>query len=397
MGSWARSAFVIASFICGNAWANAVITIGQVAPLDTSDPVGRDIATGAKIWFDAVNAAGGVNGADLKLVSRSRGLDPKEAVTATRALIADLQPLSLLGLMGTGPMRALIKEGVLEEAEIPVVGIRSGAPGLHTPVNPYLFHTRANYAQEIERIIQLSSRMGMSRIAILYENSAFGKEGLAQAETALARSAVKDGDVPEQALSQADTAAGRSGMTLVAKATYELNSSDVAAAFKTIVDAFPQTVVLISTTDAAADFYRRWRARGYVGQVVALSVVDAGSVVKVLGQETAHGLGIAAVVPDPKRRVLPLCRDFLRDLRKYAPVGVEPTPAMLEGYISAKVLVEGIRRAGPNPTRKRLRAALESMKDYDLGGFTIRYSPAYHSGSTFVDVGILDRKGSILF
>jgi ABC-type branched-subunit amino acid transport system substrate-binding protein len=130
--------------------------------------------------------------------------------------------------------------------------------------------------------------------------------------------------------------------------------------------------------------------------VIALSTSDATQVVKRIGVAKAHGLGIAQVTPDPSSPAVPISREFQKSLKAAQASAEDWNQAGLEGYIAARVLVEGLRRAGPQPTRAGLRTALEQLSALDLGGYVIELSRASHSGSRFVDIAILDRAGRLL-
>lgn len=351
------------------------LVVGQVAPYSGPlAPTGSHIGAGAQLYFDRINAMGGIHGEKIRLVTKDDGYKVAETLKLTRALIKEADPIALVGLVGTGNVMALVQEGVLKDADIPVVGIRSGALSLVSPVVPHLFHTRASYAAEVEKIVQQLATTGIKRVAILFQDDPFGQDGLAGAETSLERHKLQ----------------------LVAKAGYEKNTTRVEAAVKAIAEARPQAVIMVSNTAASAEFVRQSRAQGNDAQLLAISVTDGPQLVQKIGKEVAHGLGLVQVVPDPASRALAITRELQDDFKKYSPKGVELNHTLLEGYLSGKVLAEGLRRAGPKPTRKKLREALEAMRDYDAGGLSIRYSPSNHAGSAYLDITILNREGRLL-
>lgn len=354
------------------------LTIGQVAAF-TADAQGTalQIKSGAELHFEAVNRAGGIHGNTLRLVVRDRDNNAESAVQVTRSFLADVKPLALLGLMGTGPMQALVKQQVLDPSGVPVVGIRTGAISLHQPVHPLLFHTRADYAAEARKAVTYLATMGHRRIAIFSERGAFGDEGASHVKLAL-----KERSLPPP----------------VARGRYEQNSTDVADALQQIRKAQPDAIVAIGASNPVAEFYKGYIAlnKGAPLPVIALSTVDAGTVVKRIGAEAAHGLGIAHVVPDPRNRRMGIVREMQDIGKRLRGPGFDPTQAELEGYIAARVLVEALRRAGAEPTPARVRTELESLRQLDLGGIVIGFSKQTHSGSAYVDVGILGREGRVL-
>ena len=353
--------------------APAELVIGQVAQLADPQAVGNQLRRGALLVFDAVNRDGGVHGQLLKLVARSRGAQTADTLKQTRALLAESRPIALMNLMGTGSMEALLRERVLETAGVPVVGIRTGATSLHEPVHPWLFHTRASYRAEIAKVLRHFKTLGVERIALVNEASAFGKE------------------VQRHAEAERPGAAG-----FAARQALDLVKPDLAAAVQAIERASAQAVLLATPSPVTADFYQALRGRGLSAHVIALSTTDATQVVKRIGAARAHGLGVAQVTPDPTTSTVAVSREFQRALKAAQAPAADWNQAGLEGYIAARVLVEGLRRAGPQPTRAGLRQALETLSAFDLGGYVIELTRASHSGSRFVDIAILDRQGRLL-
>jgi ABC-type branched-subunit amino acid transport system substrate-binding protein len=351
------------------------IVIGQIAPYTQSaQNVGAQLQSGIQLYFDWVNRSGGVNGNRLKLVGRDRELEGPSVVADTRALIEESKPIALVGLMGTSYMNALIKEDVLNQAAIPVVGVRSGAIALHAPLQPYVFHTRASYQMEAEKAVTYLATIGYRRFAVFAENSQFGEEGAAHFSSAIERR----------------------GLALVARGGYESGKGDVKDAIRKIDAARPDAILAVGNSGAVADFYKGYREHNKGTPLVTLSTVDAGVVLKRIGKEQAHGLGIARVVPDPLNRRSPVVREFQDVGRQLRGAKFEQNQAELEGFIAAKVLVDALRRCGNDLKPSTLKAELERTKGFDVGGFLIGFSPKDHSGSRFVDVGIIGSEGRML-
>ena len=353
----------------------ADIVVGQVAPFSGPlAPTGSYLRAGAQLYFDSVNAGGGIHGAKIRLISKDDGYKADETVRLAREMLKDSQPLVFFGFVGTGNAEALLKEKVLSDAGIPLLTVRTGAASVVGKNDPYLFLTRASYAEEVEKITQQYGSTGYNRFAILYQNDAFGLDVLVSAEAAIKKA----------------------GGTLVAKGSYEKNTTKVEDAVKTIAAANPQAVIMISNTAASAAFLQQSREAGNLAQYVALSVTDGAQVAKLIGNDKAQGLALTQVVPDPASRSVPLIKEIQEAFQKFPPKDVTVNQTLVEGYLGAKVLGEALRRAGPNPSRKKLRDTLEAMKDYDAGGLFIGFSPEKHAGSRFVDITILNREGKLL-
>jgi ABC-type branched-subunit amino acid transport system substrate-binding protein len=370
-----RSALSVVAIACATPLLAADIVVAQIAPLSGPlAPTGNMIRAGAQLYFDTINASGGIHGAKLKLVSRDDAYKAAETVRLAKEVIKELQPTALIGIVGTGNVEALLKEKVLEESGTPLVGVRTGASTVVGSGNPWLFLTRASYADEISKIVQQYETTGYRNFAVFYQNDPFGQDGLASAEAIIKQQ----------------------GGKLVVKGAYEKNTTDVAAAVKSITAAAPQAVIMISNTAASAEFVKQSRAAGNLAQFVALSVTDGPQVVERIGADTAKGLAVTQVVPDPNARSIPLIREIQENHKKFAAKDAVLNHTMIEGYIAAKILCEGLKRAGANPTRKKLRDTLESMREYDIGGQYIAFSPSSHSGMNYVDITILNREGKLL-
>lgn len=365
---------LVASLACSVPSRAADLIIGQVAPLANPNSVGNQMRAGIELYFDAVNHAGGVGGNRLRLVTKDRPVAGDSVASKTRELLREARPVALIGLPGTGPMEALIKDGVVAEASTPIIGIRTGATSLHTPMNPWLFHTRASYGVEMRKIVDHLALIGFKRVALFYENTAFGLEGRSNAQTSLS---------------------GR-GLAPVATGKYEKDRpDDVSDATRAIAAAQPDAVIAVGETAAVAAFHKALRAAGRRPQVMALSTVDAAGVVKLIGADAAYGLGIAQVIPDPFHQKTAIAREFQDNAQKLRPPTFERTRAGLEGYIAAKVLVEALKRTGRQPSPAQLRATLETLGRLDLGGISIEFTSTQRSGSGYVNIGIIGPQGRL--
>jgi branched-chain amino acid transport system substrate-binding protein len=366
--------FACFAFSCAAASAQDTLTIGQVAPLSgVLASTGKQMVLGGKVYFDAVNAQGGVHGAKIKTLVLDDGYKVDETVRLTKELVAKPEVVALFGFAGSANVGKLLEDKVLANAGIALVAPYTGGEGLRKPFNPWIFHVRAGYADEAEHMVKQLNTQGLARIAVLYQNDAFGKAGLAGVEQALQRR----------------------GQKMAASASYERNTIDVDAAVKQIRTAQPQAVIMVAVNKPAAAFAMLYRQSGGGGQLFNISVVDPAELVKLGGIDNVRGLGISQVVPYPYQLSLPVVREFHETMKKYAP-GEEINYTNFEEYLGAKVLVEALRRAGPKPTRAKVISALESMGSYDLGGVRIGFGPKERVGSRFVEVTVINSQGKLL-
>lgn len=354
--------------------ARADVVIGQVAPLSgVLASTGQQMVLGGKVVFDAVNAKGGIHGQKIRVQVLDDGYKVEETLRLTRQLVADPEVVALFGFAGTANIGRLLQDRVLEQAGIALVAPYTGGEVLRTPFNPWIFHVRAGYADEAEQMIKQLSAQGIQRVAVLYQNDAFGKAGLAGVEAALARRQ----------------------LNLAAVAPYERNTDEVHSAVQIIRYAEAQAVILIAVNKPAAAFVRRYREAGGGGQLFSISVVDPAELLRHGGVDAVRGLGISQVVPYPYQPLLPVVREFHELMARHAP-DAPINYTNFEEFLGAKVLVEGLRRAGPQPTRAAVIRALESLNPYDLGGLSVAFGPNNRIGSRRVEVTVISSFGKLL-
>ncbi|MFA7291381.1 MAG: ABC transporter substrate-binding protein [Rhodocyclaceae bacterium] len=364
---------LIASISLG---ANAAdIVIGQVAPLSgVLASTGRDMVLGARIYFDHINASGGINGNRIRHVVVDDAYKVDETVRLTQELIEKQQAVALIGFAGTANVGEVLKRGLLESGKIALVAPYTGGENLRTAENRNIFHIRAGYADEAEHMVDQLTTLGIKRIAVFYQNDGFGEAGKKGVETALAKRDLK----------------------LAAAASYERNTDDVKAAVDIIRKADAGAVIMISVNRSTAAFAKSFREAGGSAQLLNISVVDAGQLVKLSGTPAVHGLGISQVMPFPHSDTQPVTREFRKLFAKYAPADAAVSYTNFEEFIGAKVLVEAIRRAGPNPSPEKILRALETLGNLDVGGFNVSFTPTSRVGSRFVEVTVIGRNGTLL-
>ena len=341
------------------------IVIGQSAAFSgPASELGLEMRAGAMAYFQAVNAAGGVNGRKIELRSLDDGYEPDRAAANTRKLI-DEGVFLLFGYVGTPTSNAA--KPIFTAARVPFVGPFTGAESLRNPLNRYIFNVRASYFDETDKIVGQLVGQTLDRIAVFYQNDDYGKAGLAGVERAMQRRNLK----------------------IVATGTVERNTVDVAAAVKAIGSVGPQGVVMISAYKSCAAFIKAMRAAGHNPQFMNVSFVGSRALAHEAGPD-GRGVGISQVVPFPWNLSARVVKDYQQLLE--ASTGKQNFSfTSLEGFIAAKVLVEGLRRTGPDLTRERFIAAMEQIRDFDVGGFVVNFTPTDHSGSKFVELTVIGK------
>ena len=345
------------------------IVIGQSAALTgPAAQLGIQFQHGAKLAFDRANARGGVNGRNIEWRTLDDGYEPARCQANTQALLNE-DVLALFGYIGTPTSLAALP--LATAAKTPFIAPFTGAQALRDPFNRYAFHLRASYYDETARIVNQVTQVGMKRVAVFHQNDSYGQAGLDGVTRAL------------KALQ----------LEAVATGTVERNAIDVAAALARILPSKPEAVVQISAYKSCAAFVRAARKAGYGGQFYNVSFVGTQALADELGPE-ARGVVISQVMPYPFAPLSALTNEFLA-AASAAPTKVQPNYSSIEGYVAGRVLLEGLRRAGAAITREALIAGLESMQNFDLGGFVVDFGPRKHVGSSFVDLTILDGSGRV--
>jgi branched-chain amino acid transport system substrate-binding protein len=358
----------LALALAGSAAAQGVtdnqVVLGQsVALTGPAQQLGLDMQLGATLYFNVVNARGGVNGRKIVLKTLDDGYEATRAAENTKKLINDERVFALFGYVGTPTSQASLP--IFTEAKVPFVGPFTGAELLRNPVNPYIFNVRASYYDETEAIVQHLTAMSVDKIAVFYQNDAYGQAGLAGTERALKKR----------------------GLQIIAKGTVERNTVEVKKAVDEINKANPQAVVMISAYKSCAAFIKEMKKAGASPTFWNVSFVGSKALAKELDKE-GRGVQISQVVPFPWDSSVPVVREYQKLMVE---AKAEPGFGTLEGYIAAKVMVEGLRRAGRRLDRETFIRAMESIQDYDVGGFKVTFGPGRRSGSQFVDLTIISK------
>ena len=346
---------------------HAQILIGQTAGFSGQVAAGvKEITDGAQLYFQAVNAKGGVNGQKLELVSLDDKFDPQLAAENARQLIEENQVSAMFLTRGTPHTQAMIP--LLEKHGVPLVGPSTGAMVLHQPVSKYIFNVRATYQREAEKAMAHLISLGITRIGLVYSDDSFGADGVMGAQKGLAASK----------------------LTPAVLEKFQRAKPDFAAIATKVVKTDAQAVLMVAAGAALVEAAAAFRAAGSSAQIVTLSNNASSGFIKSLG-EHARGVIVTQVYPNERAITYGMVKEA-QELAKAKGLA-EISPAMLEGFAAAKVLVEGLRRAGPNPSRDKIHAALEGMKKYDLGGLEVSYGPDDHTGLDFADLSIIGANG----
>ncbi|MBI2772843.1 MAG: ABC transporter substrate-binding protein [Burkholderiales bacterium] len=349
----------------------ASITFVQAADISGSrSALTLELNAGTMAYFSQVNSQGGVHGRQLRLKTVDDGYAVKRTEQVTREWIEHDDVFAFVSSIGTANAEAVLP--LINAARVPLVAPLSGAISLREPFSRYVFHSRSSYAQEVEKMVEHVLTIGISRVAVFYDDDAFGQDVRRGVEEALARRKLK----------------------AVASGKVERGSSDVTQAVKAIAAARPQVVICGSFGKSLVEFIKAMKLTAVQPQFYALSFFTAGASITQLGND-ARGIGVTQVMPKPNATNLPIVREFHAAMAKYAPES-RISYISLEGYVTGKILAEGLRRAGRGVTREKFVDALEGMRNVDLGGVFLSYSPTDHSGLKRVEITVIDGAGQVL-
>ncbi len=339
--------------------SKTAITLGQsVALTGPSATLGLPFAQGARLYFDRLNSAGGINGRKVELVSMDDAGSPEQAVSNTKKLLGQ-GVLSLFGYLGSPQVTAVNAQ--LKDADVLLFGAMAGADELRGSLYPNVYSIRPGYSEEAAVITKHAETLGMKKLAILHAKDA---ESMA-------------------ALDSAERTMTSLGANLVLKAPIE--GVDKAVAAK------PQSVLLISEPKGAASAIRELRAKGYKGPIYGFSTTGESLLAEQLGAAGA-GVVLVRVTPRSDNAKSTLVRELLADSAA-AKLG-KPNVYMLEGYIAAWAYSEALRKASNQPTRAKLRKALDGLQEMNLGGFRVHFD-GDRVGSKLVELSLIDGVGRV--
>jgi ABC-type branched-subunit amino acid transport system substrate-binding protein len=349
--------------------AGAQILIGQSAGLSGGQAqYSKDVQTGIHACFEAVNRAGGVLGQPLKLITEDDKGNRAQVLANTKKLIEKDKVFALIGYTSGAGVEGVLP--LIQEMRVPMLSPATGNAAIRLEFHKYLFHSRAGYADEMRSMIDTLAVIGMHRIALVYLS-----------DTTVNRKAMED-------------ALSANNLKAVAAVGLDRNAKDFTPEINTLLAANPQAVLFITNDRPVVEIVRGMKRKNYSGEFATSSFAGTSFFDEL--KEDAVGVKVIQVLPSPNKTSMRIVREFREHLRQVDP-NMKPNYTNFEGYIAARVLVEGLHRAGKNPSREKFVAALESMSELDLGGYYVSYSPKSHAGSRFVDIGIFTPRNQLVF
>jgi ABC-type branched-subunit amino acid transport system substrate-binding protein len=346
------------------------IVFGQSAALTgPARALGIGMRLGLRAAFSEVNRKGGVHGRLLQLESLDDRYEPEAAIANTRTLIEQNNVFALIGAVGTPTSKSA--QPVATEAGIPYIAPFTGAEFLRdAKKRPNVVNVRASYYQETEEmVVRLHEDLGIDRISIFYQNDSFGQAGL----NGLRR------------------AVNRHGLNLIEEVYYTRNTEAVKIALLDLRQANAEAVIIVGAYKPAATMIRWARRLNFNPYFINISFIGSAALAKALGPD-GTGVYVTQVVPFPRDRTLPIVAQYRKALKA---IDANSTPSFvsLEGYLAGRIAIEGLRLAGPAPTRDSFLRALTQAGNIDLGGFYLRYGVDDNQGSDRVYLTRIDKRG----
>jgi branched-chain amino acid transport system substrate-binding protein len=346
------------------------IVLGQAAALDgPAAALGQGMREGLLAAFDEINKAGGVKGHKIDLISADDGYEPNKAIEAAKKLIDQDKVFALVGGVGT-PTSAAVQP-IAAEAGVPFIGAFTGAEFLRDPFKANVINVRASYFQETETMVEhLTTDLGVAKIAIFYQDDAFGQAGLAGVKRAL----------------------DKRKMALVAEGTFERNTVAVKGALLSIKKGEPEAVIMIGPYKPCAEFIKLARQVKLDSVFVNISFVGSDALAKELGSAGA-GVVVTQVVPFPKDSSIGLVGRYQAALKAVKP---DATPGFvsLEGYMVGRFVAMALEKIDGDITRKALLDAVAKTATFDLNGVKLLYGTDNNRGSSQVFLTVIQPDGS---
>lgn len=345
--------------------AGDVIKIGMVNDQSGANKgSGRGMKVGVDAYFKAVNANGGVNGRKIELVTMDDQMATDRTIDCLLKLADEQKVFAVVGSVGTSNCVASLP--VVKEYKLPYINPRTGATELRTPVVREVFHVRASYQQEVDRIVDQLVKQGAKRFAVFYQNDGLGTDILSSTEKAVKRH----------------------GLSVVSKGSFERNTVAVTAGLASIMEGKPDAIIVGAVYKPGAEFIKLARKEGVTARLASGSFAGGMNLVKAVGPEAAEGVIMSQVVPELDDLSLPITRECKEAIEKN-PEEVGFNSVSMEGCMAAKSIVMALEKAGNPPTQAAFIQAYETMKEADMGGIKLTFTPQDHQGQDNVYLQIV--------
>jgi branched-chain amino acid transport system substrate-binding protein len=350
------------------------IVIGQIGPF-TGLPVpdAAQVNQGIKAYVAQVNKAGGINGRKLSFFELDDGYKGDEFVAQfNRAM--ERRPVALISPIGSANVKRMLDEKLLDKYDVVIMNAVPGSEALRNPGHPRLFHVRAGDKQQLQKIVNHARTVGINKLGVLHQNIPIGTSGM---KVVVEEAARLTGMEVKGLQSSTDPVE----LAKAAQEVFKLNA---------------QGLLVIGAPPFAAAGVAQLRKAGITQSIFVLADTAPGLIVKVAGQEAARGVGIAQIYPNPNGKTKNLVREFQAAMKAAYPDLQSYAPFQMEGYLSARILGEGLKRVRGEPRPESLAKALKAMGELDFDGYRVDFSES-NEGGRFVDIAVMDVDGRLRF
>jgi branched-chain amino acid transport system substrate-binding protein len=343
---------------------------GQAAVLEgAAAALGQGMRAGINAAFEEVNKKGGINGRKLQLVSVDDGYEPDRSIAMTKKLIEEDKVFALIGPVGTPTAAAA--QPIATAAKVPFIGAFTGAMFLRNTKLENVINIRASYDAETEAWVKhLTDDLKIKKIAIFYQDDAFGRAGLSGFKKAM----------------------DKRGMEIAAEGTFERNTVAVKSALLTLKRAEPEAVVMVGPYKPCAEFIKLARKIDFTPVFLNISFVGAGALARELGP-AGDGVVVSQVVPFPWDVSLKVVADYHAAIKAIDPQA-QPEFVSLEGYLAGRLAVAALDLAGKDVTRETLLKTIKETGRFDIGGLEMTYGPDDNEGLDKVFMTVIQPDGS---
>ena len=363
---------LVGTLFCSSSFAengisDSTITLGQSSALSgPARDLGTNMRAGMEAYFAKINTTGGINGREIKLISKDDGYEPDRAIKNTKELIEDDKVFLLIGEVGTPTSQAVVP--IAEKAKVPFFGPFTGAEFLRNPFKKYVINVRGSYYQEMEKLAEyLVDKKGLKKIACFYQNDGYGQAGLNGIKNALKKR----------------------GLELVETGTYERNTVAVKGGLLKIRKAKPEAVIMVGAYKPCAEFIKLAKKVGMNDTVYCnISFVGTNSLTQELGA-SGNGSIISQVVNFPYDQSVPIVKEYTEAMQKFQP-GVSLGFVSLEGYMVGKLFSMAAQSVKGSLTRESFIQAIDNTKTFDLGGVSLQFGPDDHQGMDDIFLTIIE-------
>lgn len=357
----------------------ADLVVAQIAPF--SGPIAfyaKQISLGALVCFRAYNDKVGVKAPNIRLITRDDQLDPERTVALYREVATKEKPIAFMYPISPANIASVFGSRLPEALKTPLIGTLPSLQNIQGASNPYIFHLGQGADKELQVIIQHAATVGLRKIGLTYWDTPSAHEFLSAMES----------------LSQ------KFGVTITIRAPRQPSGeADIGVTAVRLVNASPDAIVSLLPVNETARLVRTIREKNPQAIIYSMSFVESRLLWQWAGEDYARGVCLSQYLPNPYSSRYPLVAAYQAHMRKYASSaeGISIGTLTLEGYVAARVLLESIKLIKGHPTGESVRQSLESMRDTDLGGMVVSYSPERRVGLDYADIGIVTQDGRLVY